>query len=135
MFKNLDKFTQTLTKQIEQVFTNAVKGVEEALKLVEDTSQRYVPIKTKALHNSFYKEVDSGVLLGKPIVGVAGYNKGASGEIDTYAGIMHSGFWPSGAEINYRTTHQPTPQSHFLAKGFLQNRDAVWETVARLMKS
>lgn len=129
---DLDAFIKTWLKRLEQIEQNAIEAVGKFLEAVEDTSQGYVPIKSRDLSNSFFSEID----LSKKnrIVGLAGYDK--SGALAHYANIMHEGFWPTdywpdslsylnGTAINYHDTYQPTPRSHFLLLGFTENEDLL----------
>ena len=130
MFKSGDlaKFTKTLKKEINQIELNVVMALEGSLKLVEETSQSYVPIKTRDLRDSFFSRVERS---NRKIVAIAGYDE--NGALSEYAEIMHEGFWPSnyanknvaGQAINYHTTFQPTPRSHFLLLGFIENKSKI----------
>lgn len=130
MFKSgdINKFIKTLTTETKRIEDNIITLVEESLKLVEQTSQGYVPIDSSDLTDSFFARVERQ---GKKVVGIAGYDE--SGRLKEYAEIMHEGFWPSnyknanvaGQAINYYTTYQATPRSHFLLLGFVENRTEI----------
>lgn len=124
MFKNLDSFIGELENYLWTVHENAINAVEETLGLIEAKSQSYVPIKTGDLRDSFFTEV---TVSKNRIIAVVGYDR--EGRID-YARLMHSGFWPNGRAINYRTTFQKTPKDHFLKRGILEN-SANWERILK----
>lgn len=128
---SIDKFINQLNSKVEKVETNLIKALEQSLELVEQTSQSYVPIKTKDLKNSFFTNL---VKHKNKIIAEAGYDE--NGSLSHYAIIMHEGFWPSdywdgnqarlnGTAINYHTTYQPTPRSHFLLLGFKENETKI----------
>lgn len=125
---DVDAFINELEASVEQIETNAIKAVEEYLKLVEQTSQGYVPIDSGDLRDSFFVEIK--IERGN-IVGIAGYDK--TGALEHYAKIMHAGVWPANfwpenlshlnsTEIDYKTDKQQTPRSHFLQRGFDENK-------------
>lgn len=137
MFKksDLNKFIKDLKGDVEKVQTTAISKLEESLKLVEATSQRYVPIDSYDLTNSFFTNIK---VENNRIIAVAGYDE--NGRLAHYAKIMHEGFWPNdypnkriaGTAINYRTDFQPTPQSHFLLKGFKENETEIWRLLGEI---
>jgi hypothetical protein len=139
---DIDSFVNELKAGVEQVHKNSIQAVEEYLKLIEQTSQSYVPIDSGALRDSFFVEVK---VSKNRITGIAGYDKDNS--LAHYAKIMHEGVWPdgfwpndfnssegtirlNGEPISYKTGKQATPRSHFLDRGILEN-EPQWNTLLK----
>lgn len=136
--QDVTKFTKSLKTYVKTIEENIEEALWVCIRQIEGTSQDLVPIKTGALYDSFFGRIE---FTGNTIKAVYGYDE--DGSLSHYAKIMHEGYWPNdfwtgdqaylnGTAINYHDTYQPTPESEFLDKGFLRNRQKIEQILQRI---
>lgn len=111
---NLKVFEKQLKSQLNAVEDNLYEQATKALDLVEETSQRLVPIDTGRTHQSFFRYVE---IDGDTMKLVAGYDE--KGELK-YVPFIHEN--PAGL-----VWQREGAESQFLQKGFLNNEEEIFK--------
>ena len=109
---SITKFTDVLTKELQNVVGGTEQGMQDAVRIIADEAARITPVLTGNFLASQYTEVQ--VHPGK-IVGIVGYDKEGKYPYGVY---QHEIPYREGPNYDASTKGNPNAEDKFLAKAF-----------------
>jgi hypothetical protein len=127
--KSINDFTKQLTSRVENQEDAILKAVEEAVTMMMDKSDEYVPVLTGEVINSRYEDVKKD---GDVIKATFGYDK--NGTIDYLPWIYYLSESASSGKVGYtdfNRTRNPNAKEQWLDVAFLEMREKMYQHIQK----